>query len=544
MNTFQSANNNINQINNSNRSTNLMLSQYNPNNSMMNQMTNYNQDSQILNQMNTFNPNNSMMDQMTNYNQDNQMLNQMNNFNSNNSKLDQITNYNNDNPLLNQMNTFNPNNQNLSQMNTFNESNPMLNQMTNFNQGNPILNQMNTMLNQMNNMQNQINTILNHMSTILNQMNSYDQSNPMLNMDIILINQMMNEINEKMKQMNQNVSRMNEINQEKRKKETIQNIDLNNLNQNQMELIISIIKFYKENGNEYMDFDNPYQIRNMIYFLSLNYHKLDISNNIEDPLYYIEEPKKMIKFINSDYKEYKVNIPLSITKYDLYSVAQNYKCFKNNNTSNNHSNILLINNNSILNRDETSIDSINENDIIIIIEPRNFPDDSYYNSLQERTEKKGNICFVFSSGWRIVKIFPSDIKIYEIYKSINLEFGLDINTYYLLSNGEKLKINDQKEGCFSFNKDFYFIAYETLYRILFGKIVMAKIIYNNKSEESEPIGILNSIKDLEGIAQKTLVNKKIIKFKIETKVIEQGDIRSLFSLGIKNNFTCFIEHEE
>ena len=121
---------------------------------------------------------------------------------------------------------------------------------------------------------------------------------------------------------------------------------------------------------------------------------------------------------------------------------------------------------------------------------------------------------------------------------------MDINTYYLLSNGEKLKINDQKEGCFLFNKDLYFIAYETLYRILFGRIVMAKIIYNNKSEESEPIGILNSIKDLEGIAQKTLVKKKIIKFKIETKVIEQGDIRSLFSLGIKNNFTCFIEHEE
>jgi len=95
-----------------------------------------------------------------------------------------------------------------------------------------------------------------------------------------------------------------------------------------------------------------------------------------------------------------------------------------------------------------------------------------------------------------------------------------------------------------FNKDVYYISYETLYRILFGKIVIAKIIYNNKSEESEPIDTLNSIKDLKEIAQKTLIKKKIKKLKIENKVIEEGDIRSLFSLGVKNNFTCFVEYEE
>ena len=126
----------------------------------------------------------------------------------------------------------------------------------------------------------------------------------------------------------------------------------------------------------------------------------------------------MIKFIN--YKEYKVNIPLSITKYDLYSIAQNYKCFQNNikHLSGNHSNILLLNNNLILNRDETSIECINENDIIIIIEPRNFPDDSYYKSLQERTKKKRNIGFLLSTGKRIYRVFPDDIKIYEIFSHL------------------------------------------------------------------------------------------------------------------------------
>ena len=36
-----------------------------------------------------------------------------------------------------------------------------------------------------------------------------------------------------------------------------------------------------------MNFDKRYQIKNMIYFLSLNYHKLDILDNIEDIHYII-----------------------------------------------------------------------------------------------------------------------------------------------------------------------------------------------------------------------------------------------------------------
>ena len=526
MNNCQNANNNINQINNSNRFNNLMLNQYNQNNSMMNQMMNINQDNPLLNQMNTFNTNNSMMNQMINNNQVNPLLNQMNTFNPNNPMLNQMTNINNDNPLLNQMNTFNQNN-------------PMLNQITNINEGNQILNQMNTMINQMT-------IILNQMNTMLNQMNSHDQNKPMINMDINLINLKMIEINEKMKQINEKMKKINEINQEERKKETIQNINLNNLNKNQMELINSIIKFYKENGNGYMNFDYPYQIKNMIYFLSLNYHKLDISDNIEDPLYYIEEPKKMIKFINSNYKEYEVKIPLSITKYDLYSIAQKYKCFQNNKKhyTGDKSNILLINKYLILNRDETSIECIGDNDIIIIIEPRNFPDDSYYKSLQERTEEKRLIGFKFSSGLRIYRIFPDDIKIYEIYKSYNLEFGLDIYTYKLLFCGLPLKISDQKEGSFLFKGIIMIHEFKIFKKNTFGKIVTAIILNNIKGGELVSIGILNSIKDLIAEVQMRIDLKKLKKFTIENKIIEKGDTMSLFSLGIESDFNCFAEFED
>ena len=264
----------------------------------------------------------------------------------------------------------------LNQMNNFNQGNQMFNQMNINNQGNQMINQMNQMMFQM----------------MMNQMN---QNKNQMNQNKNHMNQNKNQMNQNKKQMNQHMNQKNEINQVERKKEKKMRQNINNLNENQMELLNSIIKFYKENNNDYMNFDNQNQIKYMIYFLSLNYNKLDISDNIEDPLYYIVEPKKIIKFINSDNKQYKVNIPLSITKYDLYSIAQNYKCFKNNkkHLSGNHSNILLIYNNLILNRDETSINCINNNDIIIIIEPRNFPDDSFYNSLQERAEDKGCIQF-------------------------------------------------------------------------------------------------------------------------------------------------------
>jgi len=312
-----------------------------------------------------------------------------------------------------------------------------------------------------------------------------------------------------------------------------------------MELLNAIIQFYKENNNEYMNFDYPNQIKNMIYFLSLNY-QLDKSDNIEDPLYYIDEPKKIIKFINSNYKEYKVNIPLSITKYDLYSIAQKYKCFINNikHTSGNHSNILLINNNLILNRDETSIEFINKNDIIIIIEPKNFPDDSYYKSLQERTEKKEKIRFDFPTGKKIYRVFPDDIKIYEIYKSYNLEFGLDIYTYKLLFCGMPLKINDQKEGSFMFKGVILIHEFRIFNRNAFGRIVMAIILNNIKGGELVSIGILNSIKDLITEVQMRIDSKKLKKFTIENKIIEKDGNMSLFSLGIKSDFNCFAEFED
>ena len=77
-----------------------------------------------------------------------------------------------------------------------------------------------------------------------------------------------------------------------------------------------------------------------------------------------------------------------------------------------------------MNKNEPSIRSIKNNDTIIIIEHRNFPDDSYYNSLFERKRKK-NIVFSFLEGNKYNMVLSEDIKISEIYKTFSLNFRID-----------------------------------------------------------------------------------------------------------------------
>ena len=76
-------------------------------------------------------------------------------------------------------------------------------------------------------------------------------------------------------------------------------------------------------------------------------------------------------------------------------------------------------------------------------------------------------------------------------------------------------------------------------KFIIGKIVIAHF----KGIGEEAIGLLNSINDLKQLILNYLGEKKIKKLKIENNVIEEGDNRSLFSLGIKNDFTCYIEKE-
>ena len=109
-----------------------------------------------------------------------------------------------------------------------------------------------------------------------------------------------------------------------------------------------------------------------------------------------------------------------------------------------------------------------------------------------------------------------------------------------------LEINDHRDGSFILNRIIIIVdkVNSLNFTTYFGKIVMAKIICNKEELSSEKIGILNSVKYLKESIINYYIRKKIKTLKIENNLIEEDDNMSLFSLGIKSDFTCFIECEE
>ena len=143
----------------------------------------------------------------------------------------------------------------------------------------------------------------------------------------------------------------------------------------------------------------------------LNPNLSNIKENINiDPFHYIDEEKKHIKFINSDFKLFNIKIPISITKRDLYSLAFHFKSLFN-------SEILLIHNNCIIDKDESSIDFISDNDIIIIIADRIYPDDTSYNSFIQQNDISNMIQIRINNR---TLMFPLNLKLLEMKELIFL----------------------------------------------------------------------------------------------------------------------------
>ena len=124
-----------------------------------------------------------------------------------------------------------------------------------------------------------------------------------------------------------------------------------NMTQSQKLLVDKIIEFYQKSERTYMNYNEPNQIRKLLNNLDTNNPLLKEGNDIDAPLHYVNEKKKLIKFINHDSKIFNVKVPASIDKITLYDIAELYKTIH-------FSQILLVYMNCILNIDENSINSI------------------------------------------------------------------------------------------------------------------------------------------------------------------------------------------
>jgi len=298
-----------------------------------------------------------------------------------------------------------------------------------------------------------------------------------------------------------------------------------------------------------MNFEYPNQIKGLLNLLNENYSGFKYENDVKDPLFYIKGPKIIIKFFDSNYQVKKVKIPKSITQYDLYTIADLYKLF-------NISNILLVHKNKILNKDESSIDCISDNDNLIIIEPKYFPDDSYYKSLKKKCSNDFcNIHLTLCNGKQLYRVFPSDITIGEMCKAFYLILGLSKYHFFCFKDsyyGYKISVNDQRkleefDNQLSIRERGPQINYlKGSYINILGKQINFTIFSDDKKVLSYIIGILNKIEDIikyiEPIEGRSA--KKIKIGEIEIKKDEDKIFSSLLSLGITKDFDCHIEFDE
>ena len=340
-------------------------------------------------------------------------------------------------------------------------------------------------------------------------------------------------------QINQDNNNMNPISPNNNNNNNNYNLDLN---PKLKKLVKEIIKFYHSNNNKNMNLNNQKQINSLLNNLNPNYPGLHQGyyNNIKNPLPYMKEEKIIIKFINSDYEIINVKIPKDITKIDFYSIAKLYKVFY-------FTNMILIHNENILDNDDSSIDEIKEGDNIIIIEDRDYPDDSYYNYLQQKYKGTNKINIEFkleNSGLAQLISLSKEVTIFEMIKAYNLRNGLNNKNIKYRFNGKTINPNDEtKIGEKYLNNDRIKVhqVFTSLNFYIIGRKIKAKSKINGERIE-RTIGKLNSIQLLFSSNFFGVYIKNNEKIYIGKNIIKKGDDDiSFFSLGIKNDFDFVIK---
>ena len=383
----------------------------------------------------------------------------------------------------------------------------------NYNNNNYMNNMMNMTFSNMN-MNNLRNNYNNNNIRYSNNMNiRYNNMNMGYNNNMDDIMNMSFDNFQMLKLMNNNYNQMMDMNMSFNKN---QNMNLNN-NNNQM----ANMKQYNGNDNIYYRKINLNKINNN------GFKNNELKDAVEDPLHYMNGPKKVLKFstiktLKND-SFIKVKVPTSLTKSDLYSIARYYQdCY--------YSNIILAYNNYLLKEDESSIEGIPENSVINIIEDVDYPDESYYNKILEKYKNKkfNQIVFDLNSKKHSIAL-PENIKFDEMKKAVFSKLHLNEKQFKLIRyatySSYNYRIDEVGEMC---------------RHVLFGKKIKAFFMYKNK-EMNVNIGTLNSIKNLIRNINNTLGDKKAIRIGIGMNKFGKNDEKSLSSVGINKDFKCSLE---
>jgi len=208
--------------------------------------------------------------------------------------------------------------------------------------------------------------------------------------------------------------------------------------------------------------------------------------------------------------------------------------------------MLLIYNNKILDDNESPINEIIDGDTIIIIEDRDYPDDSYYKLLQQKYKGINKLNIIFKGAFfpKSILVLSNDVTISEMLNAYNLKHGVNHRDFYFCYCRKIINPNDNTKIGYIYNDGTIITGYkrcDTLGGIIIiGKEIKAKTRINGEKIEKK-IGTLNSTNilfDYDYFEKYYKDDKKIYIGKI---IIKKEDNKSLFSLGIKKDFDFIIE---
>ena len=301
--------------------------------------------------------------------------------------------------------------------------------------------------------------------------------------------------------------------------------------------------------NNNINMQNNNQMNNNINMTNNNINN-PINNNIsqiaEDVYPYIEEDKKNIIFKRYDDSIKSVKIPKSLRKNELYSTANKYKKYK-------YADILSLSlNGRNLNKDESSIDDINDGSEIYIIEELKDVDSEYYKNYLKEHDKEELITIIFNyndlkSSFRFSynSTIKEMLKIYLFKTNIPEKYKEDYIFIYNADTiiGEDNLIKDKIKG----NNSLINVLDKSNLKHSKneGIILKASIKSNNKLIKTYDIGTLNQIKDFNSFLRKNINNyDKIKEIKINGNINNYDENKTFSSIGIRKDFDCEIKYKE
>jgi hypothetical protein len=253
--------------------------------------------------------------------------------------------------------------------------------------------------------------------------------------------------------------------------------------------------------------------------------------------------KILIIFERNDKMQYRVKVPLTFRMVELYYTALEFKI-------NTYSKMELFYNNKYLKEDDTRISIISNGGKVIMAENLDELNNSFYKNVYQQnlgSDDVINIIFKFSFNNKTKTMqFSKNTKIRDMFKmffeeSKILGKGKEIHKFFLNSNS--LNVDDESPLGNIFNSDGKTIIVDKVNELnpIKGKPLEVEVRNKRKKLIKISIGSLNQIRDLYFKLEENYSNRRIIqRITIKGKELRRDDIRTFFSINVRDNFKCII----